>query len=67
MNHAQLEAPSWLGRLPRRVGEPAGGNLSSDEYKTGVTSQWPLIVRHSFHERQSHALIQPAPDSNYLG
>ncbi|TBU21201.1 hypothetical protein BD311DRAFT_679081, partial [Dichomitus squalens] len=28
-----FEAPEWVGRLPLRVGEPAGGSLTADEYK----------------------------------
>ncbi|KAJ6459895.1 hypothetical protein C8R45DRAFT_826624, partial [Mycena sanguinolenta] len=28
-----FEAPLWAGRLPLRVGEPAGGSLTANEYK----------------------------------
>jgi len=45
----QFESPLWAGRLPLRVGEPAGGNLTADEYKFAVTAPWPIIV--SFHCR----------------
>jgi hypothetical protein len=34
----------WAGRIPRRVGEPAGGSLTADEYKFAATGPWPIIV-----------------------
>ncbi|KAJ7589521.1 hypothetical protein C8J56DRAFT_1004280 [Mycena floridula] len=40
----EFEAPLWAGRLPLRVGEPAGGSLMADEYKFAVTGPWPIIV-----------------------
>ncbi|KAF8144902.1 hypothetical protein K438DRAFT_1631086, partial [Mycena galopus ATCC 62051] len=39
-----FEAPLWAGRLPLRVGEPAGGSLTADEYKFAVTGPWAMIV-----------------------
>ncbi|KAJ7575430.1 hypothetical protein C8J56DRAFT_1063290 [Mycena floridula] len=47
MIHAFLEdfeAPLWAGRLPVRVGEPAGGSLTCDEYKFAATAVWPIII-----------------------
>ncbi|KAJ7027049.1 hypothetical protein C8F04DRAFT_965686 [Mycena alexandri] len=38
------ESPPWAGRLPTRVGEPAGGSLTADEYKFAVTGPWAIIV-----------------------
>ncbi|KAJ7812476.1 hypothetical protein B0H13DRAFT_2470899 [Mycena leptocephala] len=38
------EAPLWAGRLPVRVGEPAGGSLTADEYKFVVTGPWAIII-----------------------
>lgn len=40
----KFEAPQWTGRLPLRVGEPAGGSLSADEYKLLMTGPGPLVV-----------------------
>ncbi|EIW75570.1 hypothetical protein CONPUDRAFT_65494, partial [Coniophora puteana RWD-64-598 SS2] len=39
-----FETPSWAGKLPARVGEPAGGSLTADEYKFAMLTAWPLIV-----------------------
>lgn len=36
--------PSWVGRLPSRVGYPAGGSLTADEYKALVLVYCPIIV-----------------------
>ena len=36
--------PSWVGRLPKQVGYPAGGSLSADEYKALFLVYLPLIV-----------------------
>ncbi|KAJ7443281.1 hypothetical protein FB451DRAFT_1190185 [Mycena latifolia] len=38
------ESPLWAGRLPLRVGEPAGGSLTADEYKFAVTGPWAIII-----------------------
>jgi hypothetical protein len=40
----QFKVPLWAGQLPSRVGEPAGGSLTADEYKLAVTYAWPIIV-----------------------
>ncbi|KAJ7770774.1 hypothetical protein B0H16DRAFT_1660942 [Mycena metata] len=40
----QFESPLWAGRLPLRVGEPAGGSLTADEYKFAVTAPWAMII-----------------------
>ncbi|EIW74493.1 hypothetical protein CONPUDRAFT_67603 [Coniophora puteana RWD-64-598 SS2] len=42
---ANFEVPAWAGKLPARVGEPAGGSLTADEYKFATTTAWPLLVR----------------------
>ncbi|EJF56722.1 hypothetical protein DICSQDRAFT_70886 [Dichomitus squalens LYAD-421 SS1] len=39
-----FEAPEWVGRLPLRVGEPAGGSLTADEYKLMIICPGMLIV-----------------------
>lgn len=41
-----FEAPLWAGKLPLRVGEPAGGSLTADEYKFAATTAWPITVSH---------------------
>lgn len=40
----QTEFPTWVGRLPSMVGEPAAGSLSADEWKTLVLIFGPLAV-----------------------
>lgn len=44
LNLLQFESPLWAGRLPLRVGEPAGGSLTADEYKFAVTGPWAIVV-----------------------
>ncbi|TBU44114.1 hypothetical protein BD309DRAFT_815173, partial [Dichomitus squalens] len=39
-----FEAPEWVGRLPLRVGEPAGGSLTADEYKLVITCPGMIIL-----------------------
>ncbi|KAJ7142859.1 hypothetical protein C8R44DRAFT_866139 [Mycena epipterygia] len=39
-----FESPLWAGRLPLRVGEPAGRSLTADEYKFTVTGPWAIII-----------------------
>ncbi|KAI0054975.1 hypothetical protein BV25DRAFT_323575 [Artomyces pyxidatus] len=39
-----LEVPAWVGRLPSRVGEPAGGSLGADEYKMLITTVGAMIL-----------------------
>ncbi|KAG0692848.1 hypothetical protein DFH29DRAFT_881990 [Suillus ampliporus] len=41
---AMFEVSLWAGKLPSRVGEPAGGSLSADEYKLAATYTWPIII-----------------------
>ncbi|KAJ7907977.1 hypothetical protein B0H13DRAFT_2499090 [Mycena leptocephala] len=49
-----FESPPWAGRLPLRVGEPAGGSLTADEYKFAVTGPWavaiPIVWERSLEE-----------------
>ena len=40
----QFESPSWAGNLLLKVGEPAGGSLTADEYRFATTVVWPVIV-----------------------
>lgn len=39
-----MEMPSWVARLPGKVGLPAGGNLTSDAWKVMLLAFGPLIV-----------------------
>ncbi|TFK52674.1 hypothetical protein OE88DRAFT_1712157 [Heliocybe sulcata] len=39
-----FESPLWAGRLPLRMGEPAGGSLTADEYKLASTVALPMII-----------------------
>ncbi|TDL13709.1 hypothetical protein BD410DRAFT_734964 [Rickenella mellea] len=39
-----FESPLWAGKLPLRVGEPAGGSLSADEYKLAAITVLPIII-----------------------
>jgi hypothetical protein len=36
--------PAWAGQLPQRVGYPAGGSLTADEYKVLVLLPVPMMV-----------------------
>lgn len=45
MIYCQFEVPEWVGRLPMRVGEPAGGSLTADEYKHLLIGPGCIIVR----------------------
>ncbi|KAJ7939839.1 hypothetical protein B0H13DRAFT_1586865, partial [Mycena leptocephala] len=52
-----FESPPWAGRLPLRVGEPAGGSLTADEYKFAVTgpgllnlAKIPIVWERSLEE-----------------
>lgn len=42
--YVKFESPPWAGRLSLRVGEPAGGSLTADEYKFAVTGPWAVAV-----------------------
>ncbi|EMD32048.1 hypothetical protein CERSUDRAFT_77644 [Gelatoporia subvermispora B] len=41
---SNFEMPQWVGRLPRDVGYPAGGSLTSDEWKAMALVYLPLII-----------------------
>ncbi|KAJ3019552.1 hypothetical protein NUW54_g60 [Trametes sanguinea] len=41
---SQFEMPLWVGHLLSRVGEPANGSLSADEYKSLITGSCVLVV-----------------------
>lgn len=43
----QFEMPAWAARLPKNVGYPAGGSLTSDEWKCLLLIYGPLVVRKS--------------------
>ncbi|KAF7290474.1 alcohol dehydrogenase [Mycena kentingensis (nom. inval.)] len=45
-----MEMPSWVARLPNQVGYPAGGNLTSDEWKGMLLVFLPLIIPHVWAE-----------------
>ncbi|TDL17025.1 hypothetical protein BD410DRAFT_816596 [Rickenella mellea] len=47
-----FESPLWAGKLPLRVGEPAGGSLSADEYKFAAITALPIIVRDCASHRK---------------
>ncbi len=36
--------PSWVARMPRDVGYPAGGSLTSDEWKALLLIYCPVVV-----------------------
>ena len=42
--YAQYSAPLWAGTLPTKVGEPAGGSLTADEYKFAITGPFAIAV-----------------------
>ena len=42
---SEFETPSWAGTLPEKVGEPAGGSLTADEYRFATTGPWAMVVR----------------------
>ncbi|KAJ7747444.1 hypothetical protein DFH07DRAFT_747766 [Mycena maculata] len=46
----ELEMPSWVARLPNKVGLPAGGNITSDEWKGMLFIFCPLILPHLWAE-----------------
>lgn len=49
MVSGQFEVPEWVGRLPMRVGEPAGGSLTADVYKHLIIGPGCIIVRPMSH------------------
>ena len=44
--HVKFAAPLWAGSLPTKVGEPAGGSLTADEYKFATMVPFAIAVRH---------------------
>ncbi|TFK48343.1 hypothetical protein OE88DRAFT_1613496, partial [Heliocybe sulcata] len=42
-----VESPLWAGRLPLRMGEPAGGSLTADKYKFASTSVLLIVVSYN--------------------
>ena len=40
--------PSWLGRMPSKIGYMAGGSLTADEYKVLALAYLPIIVSTGF-------------------
>ncbi|TFK81258.1 hypothetical protein K466DRAFT_502435 [Polyporus arcularius HHB13444] len=56
-----FRVPAWVGRLPMKVGEPAGGNLTADEYKLLITCVCPLLPlmwqRGLPEARKDHAAV----------
>jgi hypothetical protein len=58
--HVNFESPPWAGHLPLRVGEPAGGSLTADEYDFAVTSPWAVAVsRFRFHPPRTKSCKDP--------
>ncbi|THG94335.1 hypothetical protein EW026_g7117 [Hermanssonia centrifuga] len=39
-----FEMPSWVARLPNKVGYPAGGSLTSDKWKAMLLLYCPLVI-----------------------
>ncbi|THH29183.1 hypothetical protein EUX98_g5001, partial [Antrodiella citrinella] len=48
----QFEMPSWVARLPTEVGAPAGGSLTSDEWKALAMVYGPLVIPFIWEEWQ---------------
>ena len=40
----QFQMPSYLGRLPALIGEPAGGSLTADQWLLMATVVAPVAV-----------------------
>ncbi|EJD36722.1 hypothetical protein AURDEDRAFT_174242 [Auricularia subglabra TFB-10046 SS5] len=51
----KFEVPSWVGRLPKVIGEPAGGSLSSDEWKWLAILFGPVVLPPLWYLTQSDA------------
>ncbi|KAH9852590.1 hypothetical protein C2E23DRAFT_885353 [Lenzites betulinus] len=60
---AQVVLPSKLGRLPRLIGEPAGGSLTADQWLILATVVGPLALPDLWQEI-AHSNI--ANDSNFF-
>jgi hypothetical protein len=43
----QLLIPTYLGRVPALMGEPAGGSLTADQWMISALAVCPVAVRHS--------------------
>ncbi|EJD38133.1 hypothetical protein AURDEDRAFT_172768 [Auricularia subglabra TFB-10046 SS5] len=56
-----FEAAPWVGRLPKLVGEPAGGSLSADEWKHLGTTFGPLVLPPLWYQ------TQPAANAEHAG
>ncbi|KAF6741770.1 hypothetical protein DFP72DRAFT_861523 [Ephemerocybe angulata] len=41
---SEFQMPSWVGRLPTQVGEPAGGSLTADQWMLLATVIGPIAV-----------------------
>ncbi|OJT14070.1 hypothetical protein TRAPUB_9382, partial [Trametes pubescens] len=58
---AEFKVPGWVGRLPMRVGELAGGSLTADEYRHLMVGPGciilPLIWSHHLPEMQKEHAI----------
>ncbi|GBE87456.1 hypothetical protein SCP_1101320 [Sparassis crispa] len=39
-----FESPSWAGQLPARIGEPAGGSLTADEYRSALIGPLAIVI-----------------------
>ncbi|KZV63255.1 hypothetical protein PENSPDRAFT_758090 [Peniophora sp. CONT] len=48
---ADLETPSWSGRMPSQLGIPAGGSLGADEYRTLITIPCPMVLPFVWAQR----------------
>ncbi|EPQ53843.1 hypothetical protein GLOTRDRAFT_44745, partial [Gloeophyllum trabeum ATCC 11539] len=51
-----VESPLWAGRLPMRMGEPAGGSLTADEYKFATTGALPIIVSPHYLTQMTNSI-----------
>lgn len=47
--------PSWVGRLPTKLGYSSGGSLTADEYKALVLAFLPIAV--SYYYTFSHLFL----------
>lgn len=59
--------PVWAARLPKDVGYPAGGTLTSDEWKCLMLIYGPLVVRKIFYLEFLSVLTMGYVDSTHLG
>ncbi|TBU52487.1 hypothetical protein BD310DRAFT_981846 [Dichomitus squalens] len=56
----KLELPATLGRLPRLIGEPAGGSLTADQWLILATVIGPLVIPDIWRD------CAPDPDGSRL-